>query len=139
MAEENEEEYNTQFPAIAAPVPICINTESLAKYRHDGPFGKLYAIGVLFRRSSQLKDAFYAAQQAVNPGQPPLAWVHNVATRWPSDYAMAERALRLKRALNRLFMDAEKQWNDCESVASQRPEILSFKLTPSEWQIVNSL
>jgi hypothetical protein len=52
---------------------------------------------------------------------------------------MAERALRSKRALNRLFIDIEEQWHDRGSVVSQRPEILSYKLTPSEWQIVSAL
>jgi hypothetical protein len=32
-----------------------------------------------------------------------------MATRWFSDYAMAEKALRLKRAFNRLFIDIEEQ------------------------------
>jgi hypothetical protein len=71
---------------------------------------------VLFRKSSQLKNAFYAAQRAINPGQPPLAWIHNMATRWSSDYAMAEKALRLKSAFNRLFIDIEKQWHNRGSV-----------------------
>jgi hypothetical protein len=136
---EEDEDYDTQVPAIAAPIPTRITTTSLAKYRRDGPFGKLHAIGVLFRKSSQLKDAFNAAQQAVTPGQPPLAWIHNVATHWSSDFAMAERALRLKRALNRLIIDIEDQWHDRGSVQSQRPEILSYKLKPSEWKIVKSL
>jgi hypothetical protein len=133
MVTEEDEDYNTQVPAIATPIPTYITTTFLAKYTRDGPFGKLYAIGVLFRKSSQLKDAFYAAQRAINPGQPSLAWIHNVATRWSSDYAMAERALRLKRAFNRLFIDIEEQWHDRGSVSSQRTEILSYKLIPSEW------
>jgi hypothetical protein len=65
--------YNTQIPAIATPILIYITTTSLVKYIRDSPFGKLHAIGVLFRKISQLKDAFYAAQRAINPGQPPLA------------------------------------------------------------------
>jgi hypothetical protein len=52
---------------------------------------------------------------------------------------MAARALQLRRALNRLFIDVEEQWVDHGSVASQRPEILSLKLTSSEWQIVTAL
>jgi hypothetical protein len=118
MVTEEDEDYNTQVPAIATPIPTYITTTSLAKYTRDGPFGKLHAIDVLFRKSSQLKDAFYAAQRAINPGQPPLAWIHNVATRWSSNYAMAEKALRLKRALNRLFIDIEKQWHNRGSVSS---------------------
>jgi hypothetical protein len=36
-------------------------------------------------------------------------------------------------------MDVKKQWIDHGSVASQRPEVLSLKLTSSEWQIVTIL
>jgi hypothetical protein len=39
-----------------------------------------------------------------------------MATRWFFDYAMSEKALRLKRAFNRLFIDIEKQWYNRESV-----------------------
>jgi hypothetical protein len=79
-ADENEN-YNTQFPAIAALIFLRITIITLAKYRRDGPFGKFRTIGVLLRKSSQLKSAFNDAQQAITFGQPPLAWVHNVATR----------------------------------------------------------
>jgi hypothetical protein len=73
MVTEEDEDYNTQVPAIVTPIPIYITIIFLAKYIRDGPFGKFHAIGVLFRKRSQLKDAFYAAQRAINPGQPPLA------------------------------------------------------------------
>jgi hypothetical protein len=36
-------------------------------------------------------------------------------------------------------MDVEKQWINHGPVASQRPEILSLKLTSSKWQIVTAL
>jgi hypothetical protein len=137
MAEDND--YNTQIPAIAASIPAHITTISLAKFRRDGPFGKLHSIGVLLRKNSQLKQAFIAAQIAVNPGQQPLAWVHNVITRWSSNYAIAARVLQLRRALNKLFMNVKKQWINHVSVASQRPEILFLKLISSEWQIVTVL
>jgi hypothetical protein len=66
MAEDND--YDIQIPAIAALIPAHITTISLAKFRRDGPFGKLHSIGVLLRKSSQLKQAFVAAQIAVNLG-----------------------------------------------------------------------
>jgi hypothetical protein len=88
-----DDDYDTQIPAIAAEILTYITTISLAKFRRDGPFGKLHAFGVLLRKSTQLKQAFIAAQLAVNPGQQSLAWVHNMATRWFSDFAMAEKAL----------------------------------------------
>jgi hypothetical protein len=136
---EDDDDYDTQVPAITATVPTHIATTSLATYRRDGPFGKLHPIGVLFCKSSQLKDTFFAAQLAIDPDQQPLAWIHNVVTRWSSDYAMAERALTLRRALQRLFIDVEEQWHHRGSVASQRPELLAYKLTASEWQIVTAL
>jgi hypothetical protein len=79
-ADENED-YNTQFPAITALTFLRITTITLAKYRRDSPFEKLRTINVLLRKSSRFKSAFNDAQQAVTPGQPPLAWVYNVATR----------------------------------------------------------
>jgi hypothetical protein len=84
---------DTQVLAIAASILTHITTISLARFRRDGPFGKLHSIDVLLRKNSQLKQAFIAAQIAVNPGQQPLAWVHNMATRWSSDYIMAAKAL----------------------------------------------
>jgi sulfur relay (sulfurtransferase) DsrC/TusE family protein len=36
-------------------------------------------------------------------------------------------------------MDVKKQWINHGSVALQRTEILSLKLTSSEWQIVTTL
>jgi hypothetical protein len=80
-ADENKD-YDTQFPAIAALIFLRITTITLAKYRRDGPFGKLRTIDVLLRKNSQLKSAFNDAQKAITPDQPPLAWVHNVVIRW---------------------------------------------------------
>jgi hypothetical protein len=91
ITENND--YDTQIPAIAAEIPTYITIISLAKFRRDGPFAKLHVFGMLLRKSTQLNQAFIAAQLAINPGQQPLAWVHNVATRWFFDFAMAEKAL----------------------------------------------
>jgi hypothetical protein len=81
-----------------------ITPESFDRYRKNGPFGKLHNIGVHLRQSSQLQQAFRNFQQPCNI---PLAWVHNVATRWSSDYAMAVRALQLRGPLTRFFADIE--------------------------------
>jgi hypothetical protein len=136
---ENDVVNITQFPSIAATIPVDITITTLNGYRRNGPFGKLYAIGVLFRKSSDLQYRFRTAQLAKNPSQKSLKWVHNVATRWFSDYAMAERAVLLRPALNRLFVCVEIGWFRRGSVAHKRPEILAYKLTDSEWQIVNIL
>jgi hypothetical protein len=54
-----------------------------------------------------------------------------MATRWSSDYAMAEKAFLLRPALQRLFVNIEVQWiNGGRNY--QRPEILSYMLTDSE-------
>jgi hypothetical protein len=90
MAEDND--YDTQIPAIAAEILTYITITSLAKFRRNGPFSKLHAFNVLLRKSTQLKQAFIAAQLAINPGQQPLAWVHNMATRWFFNFAIAEKA-----------------------------------------------
>jgi hypothetical protein len=139
MADEDEG-YAAQTPAIAAKVPRQTTATSLASYRRNGPFGKLHSIGVLFRNSSQLNKAFRDAQRETNPsGQQSLAWVHNVATRWSSDYAMAERALLLRPALQRLFVNIEVQWINDGRNHHQQPEILSYMLTDSEWEVVKCL
>jgi hypothetical protein len=44
----------TQFPSIAVATPIDIITTTFNSYRRNGPFGKLHAINVLFRKSSDL-------------------------------------------------------------------------------------
>jgi hypothetical protein len=100
---------DTLFPAIPATISNNVTATSLDRFRREGLFGKLHNIGVLFRKSSTLKHQFLAAQREVNPDQEPKAWVHNVATRWSSDNAMAERALELRRALGRLFVNIEEQ------------------------------
>jgi hypothetical protein len=110
----------------------------LQRYRKNGPFGKLHNIGAYLRKSSQLKQLFYEAQRLVT-SERPLAWVQNVATRWSSDYAMAARALVLRRPLNRFFSIIEKRWVNDGSIPSQKPEILQYKLIPSEWQIISLL
>jgi hypothetical protein len=135
---ENENEPASQFPAIATAVPARITTQSLQRYRKNGPFGKLHNIGAHLRKSNQLKQLFYEAQRSVT-GERPLAWVQNVATRWSSDYAITARALVLRRPLNRFFSIIEKRWINDNFIPFQKPEILQYKLIPSEWQIISLL
>jgi hypothetical protein len=135
---ENEDEPASQFPAVAAAVPNKITIQSLQRYRKNGSFGKLHNIGAHLRRSSQLKQLFNKAQRSVS-GNRPLAWVQNVATRWSSDYAMAARALVLRRPLNRFFSDIKERWVNEGSIPFQKPEILQYKPTPSEWQVISLL
>jgi hypothetical protein len=65
--------------------------------------------------------------------------MQNVATRWSSNYAMAARALVLRRPLNRFFSIIEERWVNNGSIPSQKPEILQYKLTSFEWQIISLL
>jgi hypothetical protein len=60
-ADEDFELPDAQVPVTAAHILIIIDHEFLENYRKEGPFGKLHNIGVLFRRSSQLKQAFLRA------------------------------------------------------------------------------
>jgi hypothetical protein len=109
-AKEDFELPGIQIPGTAAHIPTIIDHESLENYRKKGPFGKLHNIGVLFRRSSQLKQAFLKAQKKITLYQTPRAWVHNVATRWSSDFAMAERDLELQPAFSKLFANIHQAW-----------------------------
>jgi hypothetical protein len=85
-------------------------------------------------------NTFLDAQRATNPpGQRPLAGAHNVATRWSSDYVMANRAPLLQPALQKLFVSTELEWINCGRNPHQRPEILSYMLTDLEWEVVKCL
>ncbi|KAI3332714.1 hypothetical protein F4824DRAFT_503921 [Ustulina deusta] len=66
--------------------------------------GKLHNIGVFIRSSSQIQEEFFRAQISIDPENTPLAWVHNVCTRWQSDEAMAARALEKRQAINRMLL-----------------------------------
>jgi hypothetical protein len=120
---KDDNEPASQFPAITTAVSARITTQLLQRYRKNGPFGKLHNIGAHLRKSSQLKQLFYEAQRLVT-GERPLAWVQNVAIRWFSDYAMAARALILRRLLNCFFSIIEERWVNDGFISSQKPEIL---------------
>jgi hypothetical protein len=129
ISEDQQDDDDDDIAAsVAGAPPTYITAESLNRYRKNGPFGKLHNIGVYFRQSSQLQQAFRDAQQ---PCKTPLAWVHNVATRWSSDYAMATRALTLRGPLTRLFADIEAQ-----GAGSRWSDFLAHKLEPEEWRVI---
>jgi hypothetical protein len=135
---KNEDEPASQFPAVATAVPNKITTQLLQQYRKNDPFGKIYNIGANQRKSNQLKQLFNEAQRSVS-GDRPLAWVQNMATRWFSDYAMAARTLVLRRPLNCFFSDIKERWVNKGSIPSQKLEILQYKPTSFEWQIISVL
>jgi hypothetical protein len=87
---------------------------------------------LLFRRSSQLKQAFLGAQKEMNPHQTPRAWVYNVATQWSSNFAMAKRTLELQPGFSKLFANIHQAWVIKGSILAQKPEILNYQLTTSE-------
>jgi hypothetical protein len=142
-AEEEEEEEDeavfTHFPATGAQVPFNLNPTTLAKYRKQGPYGKLHNFGVAIRKSSQLKEQLFRAQRQLNPNQKPRAWVHNVDTRWSSSHDMIKRALELKPALNLFFINVEDQWVRSGEKFEDAPEVLTYQLTKEEWLVVASL
>ncbi|KAI1874248.1 uncharacterized protein JN550_002827 [Neoarthrinium moseri] len=131
----------SDFPAVSAEIPALVNASSLEQYRKSGPFGKLHNIGVCLRLSSQLTDRWMKCQQAVDPNHPPLAWRHNVATRWLSDEGMAARALTKRPALDRLLTEVGDTFarRSKKSRSDKPPEILQYKLTEDEWLVVDCL
>jgi hypothetical protein len=74
----------------------------------------------------------------VQLGETPLRWVHNVATRWQSDFDMAERALEKRTALTRLYSLVKERWEKNGGKAADRPVILDEELTPAEWDAVTA-
>jgi hypothetical protein len=88
---------------------------------------------VHLRQSNQLQQAFRDSQQPCNAT---FAWVHNVATRWSSDYAMATRVLQLRGPLIRLFANIESQGT---AAAIKWPGFLANKLKPGEWRVIKVL
>jgi hypothetical protein len=119
---------------VAAAVPEAITLDFLDSYCKAGPFGKQNNIGVLLQQSNQLKQLFHDIQIAHN--RPPQLWIHNVATRWSSDYEMAARVLELWEPLEWLFETVEEQ---CSIEKTPEPEILSLKLPSMEWLTVQAL
>jgi hypothetical protein len=74
-------------------------------WREQGAIGKLHNIFYYITRSDSRRRAFEAAQK-VDSSELTLQLVRDIGVRWNSTYAMIQRALRLKDALNRYC----KQW-----------------------------
>jgi len=123
------------FPSYL--IPDQINAADLSKYRKFGPLGKLHNIGVIIRTSSQVQEEFFRAQKEVDPDAPVLSWVHNVCTRWQSDEAMMERALKKRQALNRMLQNIEDIWTREGAKLTDRPRILDERLSHQEWHVVS--
>jgi len=124
------------FPSYL--IPDQINAADLSKYRKFGPLGKLHNIGVIIRTSSQVQEEFFRAQKEVDPDAPVLSWVHNVCTRWQSDEAMMERALKKRQALNRMLQNIEDIWTREGAKLTDRPRILDERLSHQEWHVVSA-
>lgn len=116
-----------------------VNSKALEKYYKSGPLGKLHNHGICFHRSSQLVSAFHNAQRAVNKDAPVREWVHNNATRWQSDEAMAARAIEQRAAITTLHQILEYQWELAGAKVQDRPPLLDFKLGPQDWMVVGVL
>ncbi|KAI0097547.1 hypothetical protein GGR51DRAFT_540682 [Nemania sp. FL0031] len=73
---------DTTLQDFDGSAPDIINTETMAKYQKNGPFGKVHNQGNCFRSSNQLVGALHVAQKEINPLVNTKEWVHNNATRW---------------------------------------------------------
>lgn len=142
----SQEEFNLPEDQIEAasqafnyPAPTQLNTRSMARYQKKGPFGKLHNHGNCFHRSSQLVGAFHKAQKDVDPSAVIKEWVHNGATRWQSDEAMAARALLLQPAIRRLYSNLEEQWEADGQKAKDKPQLLEFRLGRQDWFVVEAI
>ncbi|KAK8120478.1 Ribonuclease H-like protein [Apiospora kogelbergensis] len=129
----------SQAQVMSFPTPDVIDSASLDQYRKQGPGGKLHNIGIYLHRSSQLKMALEKAQLDIDPDHEPLSWIQNVPTRWESDEAMFERALKLKYPLQRMLFDIERDWSDSGGLDVDKPAILKEALSNIEWKQVESL
>ncbi|KAJ3575724.1 hypothetical protein NPX13_g3934 [Xylaria arbuscula] len=130
---------DTTLQDFDSSAPDIVNTETMAKYQKNGPFGKLHNQGNCFRSSSQLVGALHAAQKEINPLVNTKEWVHNNATRWQSDEAMAARALLLQPAIKRLQQNLQDQWELSGSKEKEKPPLLEFRLGPQDWRVVEAI
>lgn len=143
LAIEEDKYYNTPL-ATAYPVPTIPTADAVATYSKRGPFGKLHNLGNAFSASSQLAEIFAEAQRQIHP-EYHLNWVQNVTTRWQSDEAMAARAIKERESLNRMFIIIQQRYQDERDKPGATdskvpvPEVLSYKLTPTEWLVVERI
>lgn len=75
----------------------------------------------------------------VHPGEPIREWVHNSQTRWQSDEAMAARALAEQAALIRMMNNIEELWQQQGAKMREKPPVLSCRLTPMDWRIIEAI
>ncbi len=143
LAMEKDEYYNTPL-ATPYPVPTILTADAVTTYSKRGPFGKLHNLGNAFSASSQLTETFAEAQRQIHP-EYHLNWVQNVTTRWQSDEAMAARAIKERESLNRMFSIIQQRYQeerDKPGATDSKvpvPEVLSYKLTPTEWLVVERI
>jgi hypothetical protein len=147
--EDEDDEYNNsdvsdELVEAAAcafdySTPSQLTRKTMEKYQKRGPFGKLHNHGNCFHRSSQLVGAFRDAQTELDPSATTKEWVHNNATRWQSDEAMAARALELQPAIKRLHQNLEYQWDAAGSKEKDKPPVLEFKLGAQDWRVVEAI
>lgn len=144
-SEDHEEEVNldlevdTVLQGFDYLSPDQINSRTMGKWQKQGPPGKLHNHGNCFHRSSQLVGALHDAQKAIHPEATTKEWVHNNATRWQSDEAMAARALELRQPLERLHRELQDQWEAAGSKPRDKPPVLDYRLGPEDWRVVEAI
>lgn len=138
-SDDGQDEDDDLLQALDYLAPEEINTRTMAKWQKQGPLGKLHNHGNCFHRSSQLVAALEASQRAINSEGIAKTWIHNNATRWQSDEAMAARALELRRPLERLHNDLHDQWEAAGAKENDKPLILDFRLGPQDWRVVGAI
>ncbi|KAK6850539.1 ribonuclease H-like protein [Apiospora arundinis] len=138
---EDIDDMSDHTDTIISSAPGIITMESIDQYRRSGPGGKLHNIGVFLRRSSQLLVAFQEAQKEADPTKAPLAWIHNVETRWESDHDMFQRALDLRLGIERFFYNIEASFTAerQSDPHAERPAILDQELSRHDWLVVGNL
>jgi hypothetical protein len=109
-AKKNFELPDTQIPGTAAHIPTIIDHEFLENYRKKRAFWQAIQHRRAIPQKQPAKAGLFKGPKRDNPHQTPRAWVHNVATRWSSDFAIAERALKLQPAFSKLFAKIHQAW-----------------------------
>ena len=113
----------------------------LTVWRRKGPLGKLHNVVYWIARSPQRNERLLALQRQLIPSDKPLELVKDVATRWNSFDAAAERAIQLRPAIDELMIEIEIEHAEYEARCRRSgkqptrkpPPILNDRLSSNDW------
>ena len=121
----------------------------LQRWRKKGPIGKLHNIVHWINRSPQRVDRFKALQRKHiapvdnNGNKMVYSLIKDVETRWNSFYYSAERACKLRTAIDELLLDERSEYDrNCarsqqsNTTEQQKPPILDDMLTTNDWDVI---